>query len=245
MSNLSASCKICQCLLSTSVLLAVALLAGCGSSNDGYPTAAPTPQAVGTGSVAPPESDPRTVRHPEDPFWVFSLTLRESLQTGDVHLLIERLRSRTITCMEADVPPHIGGPQCFTVGETFEGLYVGRWRSEGGVVPVAQVVEQLSYFGSSARRDLSDSYGAGSLEVYALNSQPERHVAIITAIINSPPGFGGADTIRVSFGTYWSLEGKKGRLTGMITNYIYGSEFLEPAPEVQAGLFPEWERFAP
>lgn len=194
----------------------------------------PTPLAAAPGN-----------RNPEDPFWVFSQDLDASLRVGDVQMLIERLRTRTITCTEADVPPHIGGPECFVVGDTFEGFSIGRWRSEGGVVPVTQVVEQLRYLSTAVRRDLSDPYGTGTIQVFALNSQPQRHVAIITAIINSPPGFGGASTIRVSFGTYWTLDGDVWRLTGLMTNYIYSGEFLEPTPEARAGLFPAWERFAP
>ncbi len=186
-----------------------------------------------------------TPAHADDPFWVFIRQLDAELNKGNTDFVVSRLRTVVVTCTASDVPPRVGGPECFNVGDTFEGFSVGRWRSEGSTVPVSGVIDQLRHLGRTAHPEMSDAYGDGTLRVYAVNDRPERQVAIVTAIIDSPPGFGGAATMRVSMGLYWRRQDQDWVMTGMITNYVYGPEFLDPTGDVRNGLFPAWERFSP
>ena len=134
---------------------------------------------------------------------------------------------------------------CTTVGETFASFGVNNWRSHGRVAPVQNVVDQLTLLTASVRPNLTDSYGSGVLRVYALNIDDRRHDAIVTAIIKPPPGFGGRDSIRVAIGTSWGLVEGEWRLFSIMNNYVLGPEFLDPHPEVVAGLYPRWEPYGP
>ena len=122
---------------------------------------------------------------------------------------------------------------------------VNNWRSHGGVAPVQNVVDQLTLLTASVRPNLTDSYGSGVLRVYALNIDDRRHDAIVTAIIKPPPGFGGRDSIRVAIGMSWGLVDDEWRLFSVMNNYVLGPEFLDPHPEVVAGLYPRWEPYGP
>ena len=81
------------------------------------------------------------------------------------------------------------------------------------------------------------------LRVYALNIEDRRRDAIVTAIINPPPGFGGRDSVRVAIGMSWGLVEGEWRLLSIMNNYVFGPEFLDPSPEVVAGLYPKWEPY--
>jgi hypothetical protein len=205
---------------------------------------AATPLATQPSATASATPAPQGEHHKEDPFWVFASSLHAALQAGDVSLLLDKLLTTTVTCREEDVPPQLGGPECFTVGDAFEGFAVGHWRSEGTIVPVNKVRDQLKYLQTAVRSDLRDGYGDGSLRVAALDRQGSARVAIITAIINSPPGFGAA-TIRVAIGTYWVERDREWRLASILNNYVLAGEFLDPSPAPREGLFPGWEPFVP
>lgn len=224
--------------LGPAAFLGLWLLVSACSGGDRSAPGASSPSPLGIGAASP------TPGHADDPFWVFLRQLDAELNEGNTDFVVSRLRTVVVTCTAADVPPRVGGPQCFNVGETFEGFSVGRWRSEGSTVPVRGVIDQLRHLGRTAHPEMSDAYGDGTLRVYAVNDQPERQVAIVTAIIDSPPGFGGAPTMRASMGLYWRQQEQGWAMTGMITNYIYGPEFLDPTDDVRNGLFPAWERFS-
>lgn len=180
-----------------------------------------------------------------DPFVRVVRELDSALRRNDLRFLLDRLKTGTVVCREEDVPAHIGGPACTTVGETFASFGVNNWRSHGGVVPVQNVVDQLTLLTASVRASLTDGYGSGVLRVYALNIDGRRHDAIVTAIIKSPPGFGGHNNIRVAIGTSWGLVDGDWRLFSIMNNYVLGPEFLDPHPEVVAGLYPRWEPYGP
>lgn len=180
-----------------------------------------------------------------DPFLRFVGQLDAALRRNDLQFLLNRLKTGTVTCGEEDVPARIGGPACTTVGETFSSFGVNNWRSHGTVVPVQQAINQLTLLTASVRANLTDAYGSGVLRVYALNIDGQRRQAIVTAIIKPPPDFGGRDSIRVAIGMSWVLADGEWRLTSIMNNYVLGAEFLDPTPEVLAGLYPNWEPYGP
>ena len=184
-------------------------------------------------------------REASDPFLRFVRELDAALRRNDFQFLLARLKTGTVTCLEEDVPARIGGPACTTVGETFASFGIDNWRSHGTAAPVQQVIDQLTLLTASVRADLSDTYGAGILRVYALNVDGRRHEAIVTAIIKPLPNFGGRDSIRVAVGMSWVLAEGEWRLTRIMNNYVLGPEFLDPTPEVLAGLYPNWEPYGP
>ena len=38
----------------------------------------------------------------------------------------------------------------------------------------------------------------------------------------------------------WGLVEGEWRLLSIMNNYVFGPEFLDPSPEVVAGLYPKW-----
>ena len=205
-------------------------------------TSVPSPAAV---SPAPSATAAMQTREALDPFVRFVRELDSALRRNDLRFLLDRLKTGTVICRDEDVPPRIGGPACTTGGETFASFGVNNWRSHGGAAPVQNVVDQLTLLTASVRPNLTDSYGSGVLRVYALNIDDRRHDAIVTAIIKPPPGFGGRDSIRVAIGMSWGLVDDEWRLFSVMNNYVLGPEFLDPHPEVVAGLYPRWEPYGP
>lgn len=224
-------------------LAAVLVLAAFSCSEPSSPTtsgsaAARTPaRATGDATGQPPQ--------PADLFIEFAKELDSALRATDAGFLAARLLSHPVECQQSDVPQRLGGPQCNYVGETFQGFGVGRWRSEGGIVPVDGVEDQLAYFITAARPSEKDAYGSGAPSVYAIDIESNRWVAIITAIIVAPTGIAGRDLIRVALGTNWVLVDGQWRMTSVMNNYFFASEFLDPSPEVRTGLYPGWRRFTP
>ena len=85
----------------------------------------------------------------------------------------------------------------------------------------------------------SDEFGAGSVQVYALNIGEDRFDAIIAAIIERPSGVGDEGPQRVVYGTAWVFEGGRWMVQSTLTAFVLGEELLDVAQPV----YPNWERY--
>lgn len=173
-----------------SLIVTVALEANCSGRNSQSFTQSPEGHATEATNVPDPIAGS---------FIRFTRNLAEAIRNGDASFITSRMASQSVICGDADVPHRLGGPACSQVGETFQGFGVGRWRSEGGIVPVEGVMEQLRRFVAEARASAKDAYGSGAATVYAIDIESDRKVAILTAIVTPPPGAGG-DALRWRLG---------------------------------------------
>jgi hypothetical protein len=133
------------------------------------PTAAATP-AVETGGF--------------DKFRAFAQLIEAALKERDAQFFIQRARVSELTCSgEQEVPlPCAGKP----AGTILTGIPSRAWASDAwALLSPAEYAPWLERYFGAARGDLSDSYGSGSLTLYALAHSQEQGNEVFRAVATS------------------------------------------------------------
>lgn len=230
------------------VLLAAIAVACADDDTDGdvTPTApAATATAPGETPTQPPAtSTPAdTDGGDEESFRAFLPELDAAVQRGDVSFFENRLNTMHIVCSEEDVAGGIGAPACDFVGQEYDGVSVGRWRSEGGVVPADAVLAQLGEIFGDAMPAESDEFGDSTPRIYAYDITGDRFTAIMTAIVPRPESFAGSGPLRMSVGLDWVFVDGEWQLDFVLYAYVLAEELLTgDNPDL---IYPNWQRFEP
>lgn len=169
-----------------------------------------------------------------------------AVQRGDIAFFRRRARTEHIVCTPQNTPPRgPGGPACERVGQEFDGFGLAGWRSECGLQPVDTALHLIERLRTEAVPGGRDKYGGSEPNVYALGVQNAllqegpAQVAVVTAIIQRPPG-----PLRVALVTHWWMADGQWRFVFLLSAFVLGEEFLKPA-DVARGWMHVWERFQP
>jgi hypothetical protein len=176
-------------------------------------------------------------------FRTFAATLQAALDRGDIEFFGRRMETTPVTCTAEDLQGGPGGPLCAAAGESFLGFPIGRWQSEGGIVPSPTVLGQLQTVFDTQLPGNADAFGPGNVRVYALDLAGDQQYAIITAIIERPPIFGPGDPLRIANATLWHFAHRQWRLSWDVDAYVSAEDFLAPCPEALDFLGGAWERY--
>ena len=128
---------------------ALVVLAACGEDEEATP-ATGTPEAVTTGAT------PRATRSPSprsteaateaaeaggiEGFRAFAPQIQAAVQSADADFFLDRAEISTTTCPNEFEPRCDGQPE----GATFDGIWLAYWRSEGSLLTVEQMRDELS-----------------------------------------------------------------------------------------------------
>lgn len=176
-------------------------------------------------------------------FRQFVPRLQQALDERDIEFLAKRMVTTKVVCTAENFGPGtLGGPQCDFEGQSYDGFAVARWRSEGNIVPAFAVLGQLVTVFDTVQSSASDDFGDGRARVYALDLTPDKYHAIITALIDRPPDFGGSGP-RIAIGTSWTFQDGRWRLPSILNAYVLAEEFLIPCNEALDFLGGTWERY--
>jgi hypothetical protein len=178
----------------------------------------------------------------DDGFRRFAAQLQTALDRRDLAFLLDRMETIPVVCGPDDLRG-LGGPQCQREDERYDGFAIARWRSEGNIVPVTTVVQQLQRLLETQRPEAEDSFGAGGLQVYALDLTDGARHALLTALIDRPANFSGSGPLRVAVGTAWLFQDGRWAFTSLLNAYVAGEEFLIPCEPALEFLGGAWERF--
>ena len=226
-------------LISVSVVVAAA----CGGGDDVGDATAPAASAtadVGGARTARPVASPSPL---PGTFHEFAAEIDAALRAGDAAFFGERLQTEPVVCDETNTPPRLGDPACEFIGQQFDGVLVGSWRSEGAVVPAEAAIEHFERLFATSLPDESDQFGTGGPRVYAISAGEMSSGAVVTALVERPPEFAGEGPLRAVLSTHWVyVGGGQWRLGSMIVAYVLAEDFLIPNNEVRP-YYPNWERF--
>ncbi len=168
-------------------------------------------------------------------FQGFAQSIDAAVKNRDVGFFMGHLELSPVTCTEADVEGQIGGPVCDFAGQTFEGIPLGRYGSEGSVVPPDAAEAQFSRLFTSID-GAEDHFGNGAPRLHALALGPEQggywrpHLAAITTSIAQPVSTRQAALpARFILITYWSKDSGEWRITNF-TIAAQADELLTPKP---------------
>ena len=170
--------------------------------------------------------------------------LQQALDERDIEFLAKRMLITEVVCTAENFGPgSLGGPQCDFEGQSYDGFVVARWRSEGNIVPAFAVLGQLTTLFDTVQPAASDDFGDGKVRVYAIDLTPDKYHAIISALIERPPDFGGSGPLRIAIGTSWTFQNGRWRLPSILNAYVLAEEFLIPCNEALDFLGGTWERY--
>lgn len=215
-------------LLLAAISLFLIAVAGCGdSSGEGQPPASPTSILEAAGP---------------DGFRAFAAQIEAALDAGDMEFFLDRAEAELVTCT-AENMIGLGGPICDFEGQTYTGFPMGRWRSEGNILPVEDVADFGISLRENALLEASDDFGDGALRIYALSVDETEATAIITALVERPANFAGEGPLRVVRVTSWTFAGDQWRFTFLLTASVLAEEFLAPCPPALDYVIGDWERY--
>ncbi len=175
-------------------------------------------------------------------FRSFAAQIEAALDAGDMEFFLDRAEAELVTCT-AENMIGLGGPICDFEGQTYTGFPMGRWRSEGNILPVEDVADFGISLRESALLEASDDFGDGALRIYALSVDGTAATAIITALVERPVNFAGEGPLRVVRVTSWTFDGDQWRFTFLLTAAVLAEEFLAPCPPALDYVIGTWERY--
>jgi hypothetical protein len=257
------------------VLLAGGLLAGVialGAGSDGGERFHPQQLAQETATTVPAEETETptvtgtaiaaTIAGPSAAY--FEEFVRQvvvpAVAEGDLSAFASRAETSRIVCRAEHIPGpnlrYLHGPKCTRIGDEFEGFGLGRWRSEGSIVPLERALEPVRDILTRSLPEKADEYGSGAPQVYALGTsvalrfdddllvpRPEVGLStIITAIIS-----GRADVVearRVVVVLTWVGQDGDYLLNYVLDAPVLAEELLEPNHPEQ-DFVSNWRRFQP
>lgn len=178
------------------------------------------------------DGGPDTEKAGAEGFREFAARLDDAARDGDASFLADRVHKESLIC---DIDP---AATCAPGEEA--GLPVGHWRSQGSIVPPAALAEEIDLFLSPVEG--TDEWGDGTPRVYALNIGDGRYDAILTSLIERPPGFAGDGPLRAALSTSWTFSGTRWELTGLLEAAVLAEDLLEPTVEGRE-YYPHWELY--
>jgi len=226
-------------ILGIALAVAFASCSGGSSPAPATPTFAPASTPIVIGGETPtaaPESPG------DDGFRSFARALDGAVRSEDIDFISPRLRTTPVDCSGADAN-QAGGPVCDYPGQRYDGMSAGVWRSEGGIVPASDVIDQIASVMHNALPKERDTFGDGAAQVYALNVEPGTYVAILAALITRPANFAGSGPLRVAIGTSWDYGDGRWEMTGVLYAYVLAEDLLQPKSAAPESPYAHWERF--
>lgn len=218
----------------------LALAAACAeeaSAPDGTDGPAPTT------AVATSTAEPSAERGGADGFREFAAEIQEALDEGDSTFFQGRIKPTGGICTEENMGQGIGQLPCKQVGEVWEGFPTGQWRSEGFIVPVAELGQGIAELELESLAASSDEFGDGDVRVYVLALSGDEADSIVTTLIERPTNFGGEGPLRIVRVLSWEFDGAGWRWTSLLNAAVLAEEFLIPCEEALNYLSGEWERY--
>jgi hypothetical protein len=229
----------------TACALAVALgLAACAEDEEARtasPTAAVSPMTTPT-AAATPTGDTGGF----DGFRAFAQLIEAALRGSDTQFFVQRARVSELTCSgdEEGPLPCAGEP----AGTIRTGIPSRAWGSDAwALLPPAEYAPWLQRYFAAARADLTDSYGSGSLTLYAVAHSQEQGREIFQAIPTSmidinPSGTPIGQTQREAHVFSFVFQNSRWRFTGEIVAVMSGT-----SPDWLSGqcrqCYDRWERW--
>lgn len=206
------------------LLAAVSMMAVACGEDPTTPTASPTTASTPV-ATKPPSTAPEAGG--DAGFRAFARVLDTAIARGDVAFIEARFRLETTTCVAYDIEV-IDNPYCDSIGQTYEGLPLGHWRSSGAIVPAANVHALLQERIDQQLRTERDGFGSGEARIGAINVEPGAYAAVMTALIPRPANFDPGGPLRVSVGMSWAFEDGRWRMTGALSAGVLAEELLMP-----------------
>jgi hypothetical protein len=228
------------------LLVAVLILASIACSGDPEGRAGPavsTPIDRGT----PPSPTAVPAAPLPAGFRAFAAQIDAALRRGDRAFFADRAATAPVVCTAQDVPPRgLGGPACDFVGQTYDGLVILRYGSEGGTIPLDSALDLVQRLWAEALPAAGDAYGSGAPRVRTIGEAQfldmPAAAAVMTALIERPANFAGAGPLRVVIVSHWRDHGGEWRLVGLTSAFVLAEAFLDPAPNIRQ-RFSSWEPF--
>jgi hypothetical protein len=211
------------------------LLAACGGEEEEPlpPTSTPTP---GT---------PTAAADPQD-FAEFADLVARAVAAQDTSFFAARVKGRTYTCTQADVPGEGWGIEqgiCQEVGQQVDVVEHWFWHSEGLLRRPETMVTAIEDYFATALPGETDDYGTGAVRLYAIgttrSSEPSQRfkAAILTAI--TPVGEGAASKpVRTARGIDFQYVDGRWVIIGMLWASVLPEEVLDP----KTTPYDEWEK---
>ncbi len=196
-----------------------------------------------SGGQTPPERTPPVEQPGDAGFRQFASDVQDALARQDVEFFLNRAQTTKVVCTAEDLQGGLGGPLCEFEGQTYDGFPIGRWRSEGNIVPVADALSQLEMLFENVLPSAEDGFGDGEVLVYALSLDGRRADAVITGLIERPASFAGSGPLRGVVVSSWSFERQRWTLTSVLGAFVLGEEFLIPCEAALQFLGGAWERY--
>jgi len=221
------------------LMAALLVLTACGAEEEREAAAPTIPAATQEAPATPAAGADR-----ED-FAGFADLVAGAVEEQDTSFFTDRVKGRTYTCTEVDVPGEGWGIEqglCQEVGQQVEVVDHWFWRSEGLLVRPEAIGREIDKYFSKALPEEDDDYGTGAVRLYATgetrSTDPGRiyKVAILTAITPDGPASEPVRTVRGILFQY--VEGRW-VIRGMEFATVLAEELLSP----ETAPFAEWERY--
>ncbi len=174
----------------------------------------------------------------------FAAQIQSAFETQDIDFFLSRAVTEEIVCSPEDVHEGgPGGPTCEFEGQEFQGFPIGRWQSEGGIVPVEAAVGQIMRLVHEGLPDESDEFGDGRPRVYAIMPDTDSASAVLTALIERPDNFAPGGPLRVVVILSWSFAEDRWEITRHLSAFGLAEEFLIPCETAAPYVSETWERY--
>ncbi len=163
-------------------------------------------------------------------------------------IIVGAARAEHVVCTLDNTPALMGGPNCQTVGQQFDGFGVRFWRAEGGIMPLDEALAYVERLWLEAVPGASDEFGGSAPRVYATGkgrwADEAVHTSVLTALIARPADGAGNGPMRAVLVTSWAQEGSDWRFVSLGVAFVGGEEFLRPDPVIE-NFMDDWQRFQP
>lgn len=203
------------------ICLAVLALA-CDEGEEEVATATPSPAAAATATpqaTPTPEETPAEETGGFEGFQTFAQQIEAAVEGRDAQFFVERARLEELTCTGEEFPlPCAGQP----AGTTLTGISSRAWASDAStLLSQEEYTLWLEDYFSTALGDLSDSYGSGSLTLYALAHGEAEGAEVFRAVTTSivdryPTGTPIGGTEREAHVFVFEFENGRWQFTGEI-----------------------------
>ncbi len=199
------------------------LAVACGE-DAATPAASPTTASTPVVTV-PPSTAPEAGG--DGGFRAFARVLDAAIARDDVGFIESRFKLETKTCAAYDVEV-VDDPLCDRVGQTYEGLPVGFWRSEGGLFRAADARALIEDRIDQQLRAERDAFGGGEARIGAINVELAAYATVMTVLIPRPADYSGSGSLRISIGISWEFIDATWRVTGLLHAGVLAEELLMP-----------------